>query len=149
MLVAHADHCVSCGRCTLACSFQKSNTFNPAKSRIKIIRAEPNVDVPVICIHCGLCIPACPTEAITRNRRTGAVVVNEERCNGCGQCIPACPYGVITIDPDTIKVIKCDLCDGSPACVQACNFKALSFEKRNNAVYFRQLETAFRITRRL
>jgi carbon-monoxide dehydrogenase iron sulfur subunit len=149
MLVAHADKCLSCGRCALMCSFKKSKVFNPAKSRIKIIRAEPNIDAPVICIHCGLCIPACPTGAISRNGRTGALIIKEERCNGCGQCLSACPYGVITIDPDTLRAIKCDLCDGDPACVRACNFGALTFEKRDKALHYRQLETAVRIAKKL
>ena len=147
MLVAHTDHCVGCVRCALMCSFKKFKVLNPAKSRIKVIRAEPNIDSPVVCVQCGLCIPACPIGAISRNRRTGAVIIDEQKCNGCGQCLSVCPYGAITLDPDRIKALKCDLCDGDPACVPACNFKALTFERRDRGIYYKQLQTATKMNR--
>lgn len=147
VLVTHPETCVGCYRCALMCSFKHSKAFNPAKSRIHVIRAEPNIDCPVVCIHCGVCIPACPIGAISRNRQTGAVTIDEDKCNGCGQCLSTCPYGAITVDPDRIKALKCDLCDGDPACVPACNFKALTFEKRDKAAYYRQLETAVKTSK--
>ncbi len=149
MLIPHAENCVGCGRCALMCSFQKAGVFNPAKSRIKVIRAEPNIDSPVVCIQCGLCIPACPIGAIGRNRRTSAVIIDEQKCNGCGQCLSVCPYGAITLDPDRIKALKCDLCKGNPACVPACNFDALTFERRDKGVYYRQLETATKMSKHI
>jgi len=142
VLVAHVESCVGCGRCALICSFEKTGEFNRAKSRIKIVRANPSVDAPIICEQCGICISACPSQAIARNRKTGAVIINAEKCNGCGQCIHTCPVGAITLDPEEIKAVKCDLCDGNPACVRACNFTALTFERLDRAVYYRQLQAA-------
>jgi len=46
-------------------------------------------------------------------RRTdlGNVVVDQDVCNGCRACIPACPFGVISYNKQTGKTNKCTLCD--------------------------------------
>ena len=57
-------------------------------------------------------------------------------------CVTACVYGGIAIDPRTKKAIKCDLCNGDPACVKACDYGAISvttekaegFHQRSKAV---------------
>jgi formate dehydrogenase iron-sulfur subunit len=41
----------------------------------------------------------------------GNVVVQQDVCNGCRACIPACPYGVISYNKNTGRVNKCTLCD--------------------------------------
>jgi formate dehydrogenase iron-sulfur subunit len=41
----------------------------------------------------------------------GNVVVQQDVCNGCRACIPACPYGVISYNRRTGRVNKCTLCD--------------------------------------
>ncbi len=46
-------------------------------------------------------------------RRTdlGNVVVDQDVCNGCRACIGACPFGVISFNKKTGRVNKCTLCD--------------------------------------
>ena len=34
----------------------------------------------------------------------------------------------ITIDEDLDKIVKCDLCDGNPACARFCPTKALEYK---------------------
>jgi carbon-monoxide dehydrogenase iron sulfur subunit len=114
ILVVIPDRCVGCRRCELYCSFKFYKTHNPARSRIHVIRSEPYIDAPIICLQCGLCIDSCPSGAISRNMKTGAIVVNEEKCTGCGLCVPSCPIGMIKVDPVTNVAIKCDLCGGDP-----------------------------------
>ena len=41
------------------------------------------------CIHCGVCVSVCPTEALTMEQ--GKVVWQEEKCCQCDQCLAACP----------------------------------------------------------
>ncbi|MEK9162780.1 MAG: 4Fe-4S dicluster domain-containing protein, partial [Chloroflexota bacterium] len=41
----------------------------------------------------------------------GNVVVQQDVCNGCRACIPACPFGVISYNKTTGRVNKCTLCN--------------------------------------
>jgi Fe-S-cluster-containing hydrogenase component 2 len=76
---------------------------------------------------------ACPLNIIKREK-TGAIVVDEEKCVGCGLCVQSCPYGAITVDPITKRALKCDLCNGDPECVKHCPGGALSYLDVDKAV---------------
>ncbi len=41
----------------------------------------------------------------------GNVIVQQDVCNGCRACVAACPYGVISYNKQTGRVNKCTLCD--------------------------------------
>lgn len=47
----------------------------------------------VRCTGCGVCVPLCPTGAITLAE--GKARVDETACTGCGACIEPCPEGAI------------------------------------------------------
>lgn len=72
-------------------------------------------ELAATCVHCGFCLSACPTYAVTRAEadsprgriwllaeeatRSGPVVADRvrlhiDRCIGCEACVPACPSGV-------------------------------------------------------
>ncbi|MFW9831118.1 MAG: hydrogenase iron-sulfur subunit, partial [Candidatus Thorarchaeota archaeon] len=57
------------------------------------------LDVAVVdkdlCNGCGLCIPTCPSQAISLAEKSGGVVVDEVRCQACGECMAVCPVGAI------------------------------------------------------
>ena len=57
----------------------------------------------------------------------GAKVVLDDSCVGCKLCTIACPYGTMFYNPDTEKAVKCNLCDGQPACVEACPTAAIEY----------------------
>lgn len=83
-------------------------------------RSEGRTDPPDLqdpadaCVHCGFCLPACPTwqawgeemdsprgridlhRALARGRLplSGAAAAHLDRCLGCMACVPACPSGV-------------------------------------------------------
>ena len=65
--------------------------------------------------------------AISKDAETGAVVENTDLCIGCRMCTVACPLGGISINYETGKSIKCDLCGGDPFCVKVCGYGALSY----------------------
>lgn len=73
----------------------------------------PRVDLVSDCVHCGFCLPTCPTyvlwgaEADSPRGRihlmeqglrgeplTDSVVAHFDRCLGCMACVSACPSGV-------------------------------------------------------
>lgn len=83
----------------------------------------------MVCQQCTtpLCMEACPTNAISRNEETGAMVVDEDACVGCRVCSMACPIGGVSIDPVNNIAIKCDLCNGDPECVKYCDIEAISY----------------------
>jgi NADH:ubiquinone oxidoreductase subunit F (NADH-binding) len=49
---------------------------------------------PEKCKMCGLCKKACPTDAITWEKKTPATI-NLEKCIRCRSCIQACKFGAI------------------------------------------------------
>lgn len=49
-----------------------------------------------VCVACGVCMKACPRNAIAIYRGCYAVV-DEGKCVGCGLCGKACPAGCISI----------------------------------------------------
>ena len=126
--------CTGCLQCEMACSFENYGVFNPSKSRIKVFDFhETGRKVPYTCTQCdeAWCLHACPVEAITVDKMTGAKVVNESTCVGCKVCTISCPFGTINYVQETGKVQKCDLCGGDPACATACPTGAITYVDAN------------------
>ena len=48
-----------------------------------------------VCVACGVCMKACPREAVSIHRGCYAVV-DGKKCVGCGLCAKACPAGCIS-----------------------------------------------------
>lgn len=102
----------------------------PRASRIRILPYFPGVDIAVVCYQCenAPCIESCPVNAITRDKETNAIIIQEELCTGCKACFETCRADAIFMHPTKSIVIKCDLCGGDPECVKHCPEKAIEYK---------------------
>jgi len=132
ILAVDTNLCTGCRVCELVCSLIKEGECNPRKSRIRVLKIDKEgFDLPLFCQHCGepLCKEVCPVNALSRDTRTGAMILNEDKCIGCRSCSMACPFGVISFDYIKGVSRKCDLCEGEPKCVLFCEAHALFYER--------------------
>ncbi|MFX1390828.1 MAG: 4Fe-4S dicluster domain-containing protein [Promethearchaeota archaeon] len=140
VLVIQSENCVGCHLCELACSSSKEGQYIPSHSRIRVVSNElEGWSRPTVCLQCDdpMCIKVCSVEAIykTETPQGDPVVnVNKEKCIGCHQCVVACPFGAIEYLKDSM-IFKCDLCGGSPHCVEFCFYDCLKFMELSDDVY--------------
>ncbi len=129
-LIANEEKCTGCRACETICSFTHFESFNGEKARIKVIKNEAEgLDIPHVCHQCGdaSCLKACPVNALSKDKETGAVLVNEEKCIGCMKCAEACPFDSISFIADREAPLICDLCKGEVECVKRCPVEAIQF----------------------
>jgi len=146
ILLIDIDKCTGCKVCMEACSIIHDGVFSPTLSRIHIMKVEnKGLSIPSICEHCETnppCQAVCPVKAINRDEKSGAVIINLEKCTGCRFCKWICPWGQETILIRNKKAYKCDLCNGDPYCVKFCTSKALEFLELNESTKKRKWELA-------
>ena len=136
--------CTGCYTCAVACKDWYDIDAGPANwMRVQAIEKGtfPNLFLAYMaspCFHCEEppCIPACPTDAITKRESDGIVVVEREKCIGNKECrtlcLNACPYDAPQFGPEeNARMQKCQLCldrleQGQQAiCIEACPMYAL------------------------
>lgn len=124
---ADPSKCVGCNVCEYVCALEKEGSFNPLRSRIRVVCLHPLVNVAVACRFCedAPCVHACPRNALKQSEESGIILIDEEKCDACGWCIQACEYGAITLNPEKRVVMACDLCGGEPKCIDFCPEGAL------------------------
>ena len=128
--------CIGCRLCEIWCSIEHFGAINPKKSNIRIFRDhEKQIDVAHYCHQCEdtPCIDACNFDALSQDKDSGAILVNEENCTGCGLCVKECPHEEAVLRPDVRKIMICDLCGGSPSCVEHCPEEAIVLIGREKA----------------
>lgn len=141
MLMIYPDRCTGCRNCELACSFFHDGEFRLSASRIRVHNWElEGISVPTTCVQCedAPCVLVCPTQSMRREPERDRVGWDEERCIGCRMCTLACPFGAVIYETSRSRILKCDLCDGSPECVAFCPTGALEFLEEPDAVRGRQ-----------
>lgn len=134
------ERCVGCRTCEAACdatwqtpvdvSFRKVGTLEagsfPTFQRLFTSLACHHCDIPV-------CASVCPTNAYTKRRSDGVVIVDPDTCIGCKMCTFACPYGAPQYNEAAGVVTKCHFCQplldegGAPRCVESCPYGALDW----------------------
>ncbi|UCH37533.1 MAG: 4Fe-4S dicluster domain-containing protein [Candidatus Bathyarchaeota archaeon] len=127
-LHANVEKCSGCRLCELVCSFHHSGQFRPSVSRIIVEKRDKyGFDFPVFCRQCEECPPiaACPNTAL-KKVKNGAIVVDHEVCINCEACVGVCPHNAIRLNKFS-NILICDLCGGTPLCVEKCPTKALEF----------------------
>ncbi len=134
ILMIHPEKCTGCENCVLSCAFKHEGQFRPAATRIHVYTWERDgFSVPMMCQQCGdaSCVSVCPTGAMHRKPGNGLVAYSRESCIRCRMCVQACPFGNALYDSVSDQIIKCDNCEGAPACVAVCPNGALEFVDEN------------------
>jgi len=142
------SRCTGCRACEYACSFVHSGAFNRWNSRITISHfLDDFIFIPSVCTQCeeAYCVSVCPTQALTKNRETGVVEFDPNKCIVCKQCVIACPWGSIKLNHTGREIIKCDLCGGDPECVKVCQAKALEYVEVEDMVLDKRFRSATRL----
>jgi len=127
-IVFDPTQCRACKLCETVCAIAHEGAARPALARINIDFDAFAATDPIsgtVCAQCAdaRCLAACPVGAMSRDERTGAVVVDSTLCVGCMACRRACPWAVPKKHPELGIAIKCDLCgdrEGGPVCVEMC-----------------------------
>lgn len=127
-IVVRADKCTGCKLCMSICALYNDGVNDLKRSRIQIVKDSSRIfSNPEVCRQCGKppCVNVCPIPATRKDPLTKVVTINPEECIDCEACVDACPFGArIPLDGE---VIKCELCNGNPQCVQVCATGAIEF----------------------
>lgn len=135
------DLCMACLNCVLACMAEHNekgksiydldleDVSNGSRNHIELDKNK--CPTPIICRHCEEpeCVYTCMSGAMTKDKKSGLVLYDEEKCSSCFMCIMACPYGVLKVDEVEKRVVlKCDMCGDReiPRCVESCTTGCLS-----------------------
>ena len=137
-IIAIEEACMGCGLCEVYCTVQHSKTKDIIKafnketpkpiSRVRLEVHKP-ISFAIQCRNCedAPCVTACLSGAMTKDKETGLIKHNKDKCIGCWTCVMVCPYGALKKNVSGKVVAKCDLCQEleSPTCVANCPNRAL------------------------
>jgi carbon-monoxide dehydrogenase iron sulfur subunit len=131
LIVCDPDKCNGCEVCAYICSIFREKTTNWKKSRIRIVRIEPIINMAITCRKCEKpdCVRACPYDAISQDESTGIIAIDKDKCSGCSWCMESCKFGAIRYHLKDRIAITCDFCKelDEPKCVEYCPKKALTY----------------------
>jgi len=138
--IVDVNKCTGCHACAMAC--QIANQLPTAVPWREVCTFNelhvPGVELmhlSLACNHCAdpPCMEQCPARAYHRDEKTGAVLIDADRCLGCGYCAWVCPYGAPRFDHNQGVMTKCTFCvdkkhaGGDPACTTSCPTGALAW----------------------
>ena len=141
--------CTGCRTCEMVCSVKHDGVLNPMRSRIKVMKWEPEgLYVPMACNQCqdAPCVNVCPVKALSRDEELGTVDVDYDVCIGCRSCVAVCPFGAMNFNTIDRRIFKCDLCDGEPQCVRFCDVEAVTYIDADEVSLDKKRQAAERIS---
>lgn len=50
-----------------------------------------------VCVHCGVCVAICPSDALVLNQADWQVEFIADKCVACELCVKACPYAAMEV----------------------------------------------------
>jgi len=138
-ILIREEYCMGCRICEVHCVTQHSasrdiiKTYKgqePTPPSAMYFEERGSISFALQCRHCeeAPCLMACLTGALYRDKETGRVLHNQDKCIGCWMCIMSCPLGVVKPDFQNKRVAsKCDLCieRDFPICVENCPNEAI------------------------
>lgn len=133
-LVTDPTTCVGCRTCEIVCSLSHDDICQPNIARIHTVY-DPLHSLNKLCVmpneckQCNMadCYLACEYDALVLDKKTGARVIDPEKCQACGECFEACPWDMVVYNEAKDVYTKCDLCGGDPQCVKYCPAEAIKF----------------------
>jgi len=137
------SRCYGCQACSVACKDWNDIAPGPEKW-MSVFEWEtgvfPDMRINLLAFSCGhcdnpQCMAACPSGAIFKEDKYGAVLVDADLCKGARKCVEACPYGSPKFADDAAgtKMSKCTMCidrleaGDKPICVMSCPLRAFDF----------------------
>ena len=137
------SRCYGCKACSVACKDWYDIAPGPEKWMSVYMwekGAFPHTSIGILAFNCGhcsnpVCMAACENDAILKDEKYGAVLVDSDKCKGDRKCFAACPYGApkFASDEPGTKMSKCTMCIDRlekgqlPVCVASCPMRALDF----------------------
>lgn len=131
------EKCMACKSCEIACCVGHSLSKDLFKVMLEESLPLPLIKIkekdrkpyPMSCRHCEqpLCVAACMSGCLTKDKKTGNVLHDKDRCVGCWMCVMVCPYGAIRPDRKRKIPLRCDMCKDldMPQCVKSCPTQAI------------------------
>lgn len=149
--------CVQCSACVDNCP-KKCLTMENQYTIPDVVKVVDTYDIPTkaakaaggaadadgdltcadTCVFCGLCVKACPADAIKVDRKAKSWEVDTNACIKCGACIDKCPkkslsFGGAAAAPaapakKSIAAVDDDKCVYCAACVNECAAEAITVE---------------------
>lgn len=109
--------CIGCHSCAMICKSLHRSRPGVVRRRLHALGPAAYLHherafYTLSCHHCAhpACADACFADAYEIRKENGIVLHHPEKCVGCRACVPACPYGAVQFDREKRKVEKCDFC---------------------------------------
>ncbi len=136
------NKCTGCQACIIACTIENREEQGRNWREVYTFNELHHPHLPLFhlsmaCNHCRepVCQENCPALAYNKDKTSGAVTIDPQKCLGCKYCTWVCPYDAPRYNASLGITEKCHFCTGrigearEPACVSACPVNALQFEK--------------------